>query len=159
MVYTSSAKFARKCQKGILHQFCLVKCEKIVPDFSTLLCLSSFSVYLSSKGVGRKGSFFGFLKLLYFSTLPSLYFVIKGVKKPHRQHPRTIALREIRRYQKSTEFLGSSFDFRSVGNAGKLQDDKSQFVFNQSIIFAFKNVKEVFLLNFCKIFERNDENT
>ena len=28
-----------------------------------------------------------------------------GVKKPHRYRPGTVALREIRRYQKSTEFL------------------------------------------------------
>ena len=28
-----------------------------------------------------------------------------GVKKPHRYRPDTIALREIRRYQKSTELL------------------------------------------------------
>ena len=28
-----------------------------------------------------------------------------GVKKPHRYRPGTVALREIRRYQKSTELL------------------------------------------------------
>ena len=28
-----------------------------------------------------------------------------GVKKPHRYRPETVALREIRRYQKSTELL------------------------------------------------------
>jgi len=34
------------------------------------------------------------------------YRVIKGgVKKPHRYRPGTVALREIRKYQKSTELL------------------------------------------------------
>ena len=31
-----------------------------------------------------------------------------GVKKPHRYRPGTVALREIRRYQKSTELLGAA---------------------------------------------------
>ncbi|KAK0518004.1 histone H3.1, partial [Tilletia horrida] len=30
---------------------------------------------------------------------------VGGVKKPHRYKPGTVALREIRRYQKSTELL------------------------------------------------------
>lgn len=30
---------------------------------------------------------------------------VGGVKKPHRYRPGTVALREIRRYQKSTELL------------------------------------------------------
>ena len=38
---------------------------------------------------------------------------IGGIKKPHRYRPGTVALREIRRYQKSTEllYLLDSVDF------------------------------------------------
>ncbi|WJZ91227.1 hypothetical protein VitviT2T_010321 [Vitis vinifera] len=34
---------------------------------------------------------------------------IGGVKKPYRFRPRTVVLREIRKYQKSTELLEASF--------------------------------------------------
>ena len=34
-----------------------------------------------------------------------------GVKKPHRYRPGTVALREIRRYQKSTELLIRKLSF------------------------------------------------
>ena len=37
-----------------------------------------------------------------------------GVKKPHRYRPGTVALREIRRYQKSTEFLIRKLPFQCV---------------------------------------------
>jgi histone H3 len=37
-----------------------------------------------------------------------------GVKKPHRYRPGTVALREIRRYQKSTELLGRKLPFQRL---------------------------------------------
>ena len=37
-----------------------------------------------------------------------------GVKKPHRYRPRTVALREIRRYQKSTELLIRKLPFQCL---------------------------------------------
>ena len=37
-----------------------------------------------------------------------------GVKKPHRYRPGTVALREIRRYQKSTELLIRRLQNRSA---------------------------------------------
>lgn len=37
-----------------------------------------------------------------------------GVKKPHRYRPGTVALREIRRYQKSTELLIRKLPFRRL---------------------------------------------
>ncbi|KAE8257470.1 hypothetical protein A4X13_0g2337 [Tilletia indica] len=39
---------------------------------------------------------------------------ISGVKKPHRYKPGTVALREIRRYQKSTEPLIPRFPFQRL---------------------------------------------
>ena len=37
-----------------------------------------------------------------------------GVKKPHRYRPGTVALREIRRYQKSTELLIRKLPFLKI---------------------------------------------
>merc|ERR1712062_649992 len=37
-----------------------------------------------------------------------------GVKKPHRYRPGTVALREIRRYQKSTELLLRKLPFQRL---------------------------------------------
>lgn len=37
-----------------------------------------------------------------------------GVKKPHRYRPGTVALREIRRYQKSTDLLIRKLPFQRV---------------------------------------------
>ncbi|GLU06342.1 hypothetical protein SLE2022_233840 [Rubroshorea leprosula] len=37
-----------------------------------------------------------------------------GVKKPHRFRPGTVALREIRKYQKSTELLIRKLPFQSL---------------------------------------------
>merc|ERR1712216_141550 len=46
-----------------------------------------------------------------------------GVKKPHRYRPGTVALREIRKYQKSTELLIRKLPFqRLVRNRARLQD-------------------------------------
>jgi len=47
-----------------------------------------------------------------------------GVKKPHRWRPGTVALREIRRYQKSAELLIRKLPFqvRFVGQSVSLRD-------------------------------------
>ena len=37
-----------------------------------------------------------------------------GIKKPHRYRPGTVALREIRRYQKSTELLIRKLPFQRL---------------------------------------------
>ena len=39
---------------------------------------------------------------------------VGGVKKPHRFRPGTVALREIRRYQKSTELLIRKLPFQRL---------------------------------------------
>ena len=41
------------------------------------------------------------MKIVAKKTAP----ITMGIKKPHRFHPGTIALREIRKFQKSTELL------------------------------------------------------
>jgi hypothetical protein len=49
---------------------------------------------------------------LFSSTL--LQTAAGGVKKPHRFRPGTVALREIRRYQKSTELLIRKLPFQRL---------------------------------------------
>ena len=55
-----------------------------------------------------------------------------GVKKPHRFRPGTVALREIRRYQKSTELLIRKLPFqrlvREIAQDFKVRDLVSRLV-------------------------------
>lgn len=48
--------------------------------------------------------------------VPNIIFPknIAGVKKPHRYRPGTVALREIRKYQKSTELLIRKLPFQRL---------------------------------------------
>ena len=54
------------------------------------------------------------LYLLKYLTESCLKAVTGGVKKPHRFRPGTVALREIRRYQKSTELLIRKLPFQRL---------------------------------------------
>ena len=45
-----------------------------------------------------------------------------GVKKPHRYGPGTVALREIRRYQKSIELLLRKLPFQRLVSSSRLQN-------------------------------------
>ncbi|KAI6001252.1 histone H3 [Pisolithus albus] len=55
-----------------------------------------------------------------------------GVKKPHRFRPGTVALREIRRYQKSTELLIRKLPFqrlvREIAQDFKLQEASEAYL-------------------------------
>ncbi|KAK0419725.1 hypothetical protein QR680_014290 [Steinernema hermaphroditum] len=52
-----------------------------------------------------------------------------GVKKPHRYRPGTVALREIRRYQKSTELLIRKLPFQRLSAAiGALQEASEAYL-------------------------------
>ena len=42
-----------------------------------------------------------------------------GIKKPHRYRPGTVALREIRKYQKSTELLIRKLPFQRLVKIGR----------------------------------------
>jgi len=48
-----------------------------------------------------------------------------GVKKPHRYKPGTVALREIRRYQKSTELLIRKLPFQRLVSIIRILDSSS----------------------------------
>ena len=68
-----------------------------------------------------------------------------GVKKPHRYRPGTVALREIRRYQKSTELLIRKLPFsRLVREIA--QDIKTDLRFQGSAILALQEATEAYLV-------------
>ncbi|WAQ92679.1 hypothetical protein PtA15_17A161 [Puccinia triticina] len=66
-----------------------------------------------------------------------------GVKKPHRYRPGTVALREIRRYQKSTELLIRKFQ-RLVREIA--QDFKTDLRFQSSAVMALQESAEAYLV-------------
>lgn len=69
-----------------------------------------------------------------------------GVKKPHRYRPGTVALREIRRYQKSTELLIRKLPFQRLVRE-IAQDFKTDLRFQSAAIGALQ-VWISFLLNY-----------
>ena len=79
-----------------------------------------------------------------------------GVKKPHRYRPGTVALREIRRYQKSTELLIRKLPFQRLGRE-IAQDFKTDLRFQSSAVVALQEASESYLIglfedtNLCAI--------
>ncbi|KAJ1666476.1 histone H3.1 [Coemansia sp. RSA 1813] len=68
-----------------------------------------------------------------------------GVKKPHRYRPGTVALREIRRYQKSTELLIRKLPFQRLVRE-IAQDFKTDLRFQSSAIAALQEAAEAYLV-------------
>ncbi|XP_005361481.1 histone H3.3-like [Microtus ochrogaster] len=76
-----------------------------------------------------------------------------GVKKPHRYRPGTVALREIRRYQKSTELLIRKLPFQRLVRE-IAQDFKTDLRFHTAAIGALQEAYLVGLFedtNLCAI--------
>jgi histone H3 len=69
-----------------------------------------------------------------------------GVKKPHRYRPGTVALREIRRYQKSTDLLIRKLPFNRLVRE-IAQDFQTQLQFQGSAIFALQEAAESYLVS------------
>ncbi|KAI8878753.1 hypothetical protein K501DRAFT_227870 [Backusella circina FSU 941] len=69
-----------------------------------------------------------------------------GVKKPHRYRPGTVALREIRRYQKSTELLIRKLPFQRLVRE-IAQDFKTDLRFQSSAIGALQEASEAYLVS------------
>ena len=69
-----------------------------------------------------------------------------GVKKPHRYRPGTVALREIRKYQKSTELVIRKLPFQRLVRE-IAQDYKTDLRFASSYIF---NGKGLLLFLHCR---------
>ncbi|KAL0984571.1 hypothetical protein UPYG_G00143350 [Umbra pygmaea] len=68
-----------------------------------------------------------------------------GVKKPHRYRPGTVALREIRRYQKSTELLIRKLPFQRLVRE-IAQDFKTDLRFQSSAVMALQEASGAYLV-------------
>jgi len=69
-----------------------------------------------------------------------------GVKKPHRYRPGTVALREIRRYQKTTDLLIRKLPFQRLVRE-IAQDFKADLRFQSSAIGALQEAAEAYLVS------------
>jgi len=81
-----------------------------------------------------------------------------GIKKPHRYRPGTVALREIRRYQKSTELLIRKLPFqRLVREISQELGGGIQWRFQSAAVAALQEAAEAYLVgifedtNLCAI--------
>jgi len=79
-----------------------------------------------------------------------------GIKRPHRYRPGTVALREIRRFQKSTDLLIKKLPFQKLVRE-IAQDYKVDIRFQSSAIMALQEIAEAYLVglfedtNLCAI--------
>ncbi|CAI5518790.1 unnamed protein product [Closterium sp. Naga37s-1] len=73
-----------------------------------------------------------------------------GVKKPHRYRPGTVALREIRKYQKSTELLIRKLPFQRLVRE-IAQDFKTDLRFQSSAVMALQEAAEAYLVGLFHI--------
>jgi histone H3 len=69
-----------------------------------------------------------------------------GIKKPHRYRPGTVALREIRRYQKNTDLLLRKLPFQRLVKE-VAQDFKQQLRFQSHAIAALQEASEAYLVS------------
>ncbi|KAI9118509.1 hypothetical protein K1719_010841 [Acacia pycnantha] len=81
------------------------------------------------------------------------------VKRPHRFRPGTVALREIRKYQKSTELLIRKLPFQRVVRE-IAQDFKTDLRFQSHAVLALQEAAEAYIVglfedtNLCAIHAR-----
>merc|ERR1719454_1878323 len=68
-----------------------------------------------------------------------------GVKKPHRYKPGTVALREIRKHQKSTEMLIRKMPFQRLVRE-IAQDTKIDLKFQSQAVLALQEAAEAYLV-------------
>ena len=79
-----------------------------------------------------------------------------GVKRPHRFRPGTVALREIRKFQKSTELLIRKLPFQRLVRH-LANDFKTDLRFQSSAVLALQEATEAYLVglfedtNLCAI--------
>lgn len=70
----------------------------------------------------------------------------EGVRKPHRFRPGTVALREIRKYQKGTELLIRRLPFQRLVRE-IAQDIKNDVRFQSAAILALQEAAEAYLVS------------
>lgn len=69
-----------------------------------------------------------------------------GIKKPHRYRPGTVALREIRKYQKSTDFLIRKLPFQRLVRE-IAQDYHTDLRFQTVAVAAIQEASEAYLVS------------
>lgn len=69
-----------------------------------------------------------------------------GVRKPHRYRPGTVALREIRKYQKSTDLFIRKLPFQRLVRE-IAQDFKNDLRFQSTAILALQEASEAYLVS------------
>jgi histone H3 len=84
-----------------------------------------------------------FLRCFFLAT--STQLTPGGVKKPHRYRPGTVALREIRKYQKSTDLLIRKLPFQRLVRE-IAQDFKTDLRFQSSAVLALQEAAEAYLV-------------
>ncbi|XP_063669332.1 uncharacterized protein LOC134810327 [Pan troglodytes] len=124
--------------------------------FTTLLCVLSLQMartkQTARKSTGGKAP----RKQLATKAARKSAPATGGVKKPHRYRPGTVALREIRRYQKSTELLIRKLPFQRLVRE-IAQDFKTDLRFQSSAVMALQEACEAYLVglfedtNLCAI--------
>ncbi len=70
----------------------------------------------------------------------------QGVKKPHRYRPGTVALRQIRQYQRSTELLIRKLPFQRLVKE-IAQDFQSDLRFQGAAVIALQEASEAYLVS------------
>ena len=109
-------------------------------------CASSYNLKMQKK---KKGKAQGSRK-----TLPASQ---QGTRKPRRYWPGTVALREIRRYQKSTELLIRKLPFQQLVRKIAQELGKMSICFQSGAIIALQEASEAYLVglledsNLCAI--------
>ncbi|OON19710.1 hypothetical protein X801_04420, partial [Opisthorchis viverrini] len=73
----------------------------------------------------------------------AIFICTVAVKKPHRYRPGTVALREIRRYQKSTELLIRKLPFQRLVR-DIAQEFKTDLRFQSSAVSALHVASEAY---------------
>merc|ERR1711985_57994 len=82
-----------------------------------------------------------------------------GIKKPHRYRPGTVALREIRKYQKSTDLLIRKLPFQRIVK-DIAHEQRPEVRFQSSALMALQEAAEAYLVglfedtNLCAIHAR-----
>ena len=84
---------------------------------------------------------------------------VGGIKKPHRFRPGTVALREIRKFQKSTELLIRKLPFQRLVRE-IAQEVKADLRFQSQAVLALQEAAESYMVglfedtNLCAIHAR-----
>ena len=107
--------------------------------------LTPFGGFGNQPASSPQGSFGGF-----GSAVPAARPMFGGVKKPHRYRPGTVALREIRRYQKSTDLLIRRTAFERLVRE-IAQDYKSDLRFAKVAMQALHEATEHYLVGLFEV--------